>query len=444
MAEVEQDESIESNFEDDLDKMLQETVEQLDDDVTSQAAIDKLLTADDDLSPEEDGNVDDLVDSLLDESAQEQAEDVIDEFGEDPTEPETKKAEDAASDLVDDLLDKSLEEKPFDEFGETEEVALAEATNTSEEEEDASTFDISDDDTTFAEEEPATSESEIIPEASTPEPKEATQVINLSEIKAQDEKITRLGNEITELRKHFDYSEAIEKLTNNEKKAKNEAESAQKTLKILSICALVIAVLAVGVGSTVLFFNLQLEETVEEAQNSLMDIEDEMSIREVNPNDEKIKTVQSRVAELQETLDASAKELDLLKSEISSDKSDASSLNIKVTQLTDKVIALESELEHLKKARSVRKTSRKVQQKTRKSREWVVNLVSFKQRWYTDKKVENFSQQGIPTEVISIDVNGVKWFRIRAVGFYSKAAARDYAEKAKKVLNLSSVWVSAK
>ena len=31
MAEVEKDESIESNFEDDLDKMLQDTVEQLND-----------------------------------------------------------------------------------------------------------------------------------------------------------------------------------------------------------------------------------------------------------------------------------------------------------------------------------------------------------------------------------------------------------------------------
>lgn len=70
--------------------------------------------------------------------------------------------------------------------------------------------------------------------------------------------------------------------------------------------------------------------------------------------------------------------------------------------------------------------------------------MSFKQRWYTDKKVESFSQQGIPTEVIAIDVDGVQWFRIRAVGFSNKAAAKDYAEKAKKVLNLSSVWVSTK
>jgi cob(I)alamin adenosyltransferase len=288
----------------------------------------------------------------------------------------------------------------------------------------------------------------VVDSVTAEKPEEARQVINLSEIKAQDEKIALLGNEITELRKHFDYLEAIEKLINNEKKTKNDAESAQKTLKILSICALVIAVLAIGVGSTVLFFNLQLEETVEEAQNSLLDIEDEMSARETNPNDEKIKTVQGRIAELQETLDASAKELDLLKAEILSDKSESSSLNTvlktEITQLTDKVIVLEAELERLKRARSVRSTVRKVKKKSRKPREWVVNLVSFKQRWYTDKKVESFSQQGIPTEVINVDVNGVQWFRIRAVGFFSKAAARDYAEKAKQVLNLGSVWVSVK
>ena len=447
MAEVEQDESIESNFEDDLDKMLQETVEQLDDEVGSQEAIDKLLMADDDeTNLDQVENVDDLVDSLLDESAQEQAadiidefaEDPIDEFGEDPVEPEAIKTENTTSDLVDDLLDKSLAEEPIDEFGETAEEEVS--------------FDISDN------ESEAESEPEVIKEepvarpkierAKTKKPVEPTQVINLSEIKAQDEKIALLGNEITELRKHFDYSDAIEKIIDNEKKAKQEAESAQKILKTLSICALVIAILAIGVGSTVLFFNLQLEDTVVEAQNSLMDIEDEMIAREVNPNDEKIKTVQSRIAELQETLDASAKELDLLKAEISSDRSNVSSLNTRlktdVTQLTDQVIVLESDLKQLKKVKLARKTYKKSKKKATKPREWVVNLVSFKQRWYTDKKVESFSQQGIPTEVVSIDINGVHWFRIRAVGFYSKAAARDYAEKAKKVLNLGSVWVSAK
>jgi len=444
MAEVEQDESIESNFEDDLDKMLQETVEQLDDEVGSQEAIDKLLMAEDgETNLDQVENVDDLVDSLLDESAQEQAADVIDEFaedpidefGEDPVEPEAVKTENATSDLVDDLLDKSLAEEPIDEFGEIDE-------------EEEITFDIS-----VTESEPEASKEEPVTRpkvesAKAEKPKSPTQVINLSEIKAQNEKITLLGNEITELRKHFDYSEAIEKIIDNEKKSKQEAESAQKTLKILSICALVIAILAIGVGSTVLFFNLQLEDTVVEAQNSLMDIEDEISAREVNPNDEKIKTVQSRIAELQETLDASAKELDLLKAEISSDRSDVSSLNTilktDVTQLTDKVSSLESELKQLKKVKLARKSIRRSKKTTTKPREWVVNLVSFKQRWYTDKKVESFSQQGIPTEVVSIDINGVHWFRIRAVGFYSKAAARDYAEKAKKVLNLGSVWVSAK
>jgi hypothetical protein len=103
MAEVEKDESIESNFEDDLDKMLQDTVEQLDD-VSSQEAIDKLLSADDDdVSSEKEIDVNDLVDSLLDESVQDQAADVIDEFGEDPAEPEALKTKDAASELVDDL-----------------------------------------------------------------------------------------------------------------------------------------------------------------------------------------------------------------------------------------------------------------------------------------------------------------------------------------------------
>jgi len=458
MAEANQDESTDSNFEDDLDKMLQETADQLGGDVESQEAIDDLLTAEDDTALEgEAENVDDLVDALLEESEQaktdsvidEFAEDPVDEFGEDATDIIDEFAEDV-TDIVDDVLDKSLESEPVDEFAADEDVS----------EEEPVTFDISDDDADIDDESAATvEESEPdVKEVAVAEPaavkqepaKQATSTINLGTEKAQDERITLLGNEITELRKHFNYSDAIEKIVNDEKKAKQESEGAHKKLTILSICALVIAILAISIGSTVLFFNLQLEGTVEEARNSLLDIEDEMAARTINPNDEKIKTVQARIKELQDSLDASAKELDLLIADISNDKSQATSVNTtmktEITQLSDKVVVLETELEGVKKARSARKAVSRAKSKAKviKPREWFVNLVSFKQRWYTDKKVASFKQQGIPTEVVTTEVNGEKWFRIRAAGFYSKAAAQDYADKIKRVLNLGSVWVSTK
>ncbi len=461
MAEANQDEAMDSNFEDDLDKMLQETADQLGGDAESQEAIDDLLTAEDDATLEgEAENVDDLVDALLKENEHVQTDEVIDEFAEDPVDefaedPVDEFAEDPvdefgedADDIVDKALDKSIEEQPIDEFAADEEVS----------EETPATFDISDDDDEIDEaevvtvDEPGPEKKEVAAAepvaAKKQSAKQATSAINLGAEKAQDERITLLANEITELRKHFNFSDAIEKIVNDEKKTKQESENTHKKLKILSICALVIAVLAIGIGSTVLFFNLQLEGTVEEARNSLLDIEDEMEARAINPNDEKIKTVQARIKELQNTLDASAKEIDLLIADISNDKSQATSLNTTmktdITQLSDKVVVLETELESVKKARSARKVVSKAKSKARKPREWVVNLVSFKQRWYTDKKVESFKQQGIPTEVVTTEVKGEKWFRIRAVGFYSKVAAQDYADKVKRVLNLGSVWVSAK
>jgi len=444
MAEANQDESTDSNFEDDLDKMLQETAEQLDGELGSQEAIDDLLTAEDDAALEgEVENVDDLVDELLEGAEKTSVDEVVDEFAEDPVD---EFAEDA-TDIVDEVLDKSLEEEPVDEFA-GEEEPVDEFADEEVSEEEPTTFDISDDDAGV--DEPAPEKKELAPADKKQAVKQATSAINLDAEKAQDERITLLGNEITELRKHFDFTDAIEKIISDEKKTKQESEGAQKKIKILSICALVIAVLAIGIGSTVLFFNLQLEGTVEEARNSLLDIEDEMEARAINPNDEKIKTVQARINELQNTLDASAKEIDLLIADISNDKSQATSLNTtiktEITQLSDKVVVLETELESVKKARSARKAVSKAKSraKARKPREWVVNLVSFKQRWYTDKKVESFKQQGIPTEVVTTEVKGEKWFRIRAVGFYSKAAAQDYAGKVKRVLNLGSVWVSVK
>jgi len=439
MAEANQDEAVDSNFEDDLDKMLQETADQLEGDAESQEVIDDLLTAEDDATLEgEAENVDDLVDALLKENEHEQTEQVVDEF-----------AEDSVDEFAEDLVDEFAED-PVDEFAADEDIS----------EEELTTFDISDDDdideeevvvaTTVDEQEPEKKEvaaAEPVAAKKQSE-KQATSVINLGAEKAQDERITLLANEITELRKHFNFSDAIEKIVNDEKKTKKESENTHKKLKTLSICALVIAVLAIVIGSTVLFFNLQLEGAVEEARNSLLDIEDEMEVRAINPNDEKIKTIQARIKELQDTLDASAKEIDLLIADISNDKSQATSLNTTmktdVTQLSDKVVVLETELESVKKARSARKVVSKAKSKARKPREWVVNLVSFKQRWYTDKKVESFKQQGIPTEVVTTEVKGEKWFRIRAVGFYSKSAAQDYADKVKRVLNLGSVWVSVK
>lgn len=73
---------------------------------------------------------------------------------------------------------------------------------------------------------------------------------------------------------------------------------------------------------------------------------------------------------------------------------------------------------------------------------WFVNLVSFRQQWYAQKKAAEFEKKGVPTEVIPVKVNAEDWFRLRVKGFKSKYDAASYAVKVKKTLNLSSVWVT--
>ena len=74
--------------------------------------------------------------------------------------------------------------------------------------------------------------------------------------------------------------------------------------------------------------------------------------------------------------------------------------------------------------------------------QWVVNLVAFKQEWYAQRKAAEFDKKGIPAKVIQVEVNGQTWFRLTVKGFKSKSEAAAYAVKVKKILNLSSTWIT--
>jgi cell division protein FtsN len=74
--------------------------------------------------------------------------------------------------------------------------------------------------------------------------------------------------------------------------------------------------------------------------------------------------------------------------------------------------------------------------------QWMVNLVAFKQEWYAQRKAAEFDKKGIPAKVIQVEVNGQTWFRLTVKGFKSKSEAAAYAVKVKKILNLSSTWIT--
>ncbi len=99
-----------------------------------------------------------------------------------------------------------------------------------------------------------------------------------------------------------------------------------------------------------------------------------------------------------------------------------------------KVATLENHKIAAARAKRIQKTTPKVL--------WVVNLISFKQEWYAQRKAAEFNKKGIPAEAIQVEVNGQTWFRLTVKNFKSKSEAAAYAVKVKKILNLSSAWIS--
>ncbi len=73
---------------------------------------------------------------------------------------------------------------------------------------------------------------------------------------------------------------------------------------------------------------------------------------------------------------------------------------------------------------------------------WVANLISFRQDWYAQGKAAEFARQGIYVQVVPVQVKGETWYRLRSNNFASKNEAQNFAAKAKRQLNLTSVWVA--
>ncbi|WP_419607734.1 SPOR domain-containing protein [Thiolapillus sp.] len=63
---------------------------------------------------------------------------------------------------------------------------------------------------------------------------------------------------------------------------------------------------------------------------------------------------------------------------------------------------------------------------------WAVNLISFKQEWYAQRKSAELKKKGIPVEVLPVKIKGENWYRLRVAGFKTKNEASSYAVRVKK------------
>lgn len=73
---------------------------------------------------------------------------------------------------------------------------------------------------------------------------------------------------------------------------------------------------------------------------------------------------------------------------------------------------------------------------------WAVNLIAYKQDSLAQHKAEEFAAKGIAAKVSQVQAKGEVWYRLSVGGFTSHPEAAAYAARAKKALNLDSVWIN--
>lgn len=73
---------------------------------------------------------------------------------------------------------------------------------------------------------------------------------------------------------------------------------------------------------------------------------------------------------------------------------------------------------------------------------WFVNLISFRQRSDAEQQALQLIKKGVRTEILEVEVNQSKWYRLRVGGFTRQEQAAAYAEKIKTPLQLDSIWVT--
>ena len=103
---------------------------------------------------------------------------------------------------------------------------------------------------------------------------------------------------------------------------------------------------------------------------------------------------------------------------------------------------MQSEVAVLEKGKPSVATKPVVKEPSVEVENWVVNLIAYKQDRLAERKAEEFAAKGIPAKVNKVEAKGEVWYRLSVDGFESQYEAAAYAARAKKTLNLNSVWIN--
>jgi len=256
-----------------------------------------------------------------------------------------------------------------------------------------------------------------------------------------------LTHQITELadqaRPDSSVSEDIQTLKAEQYQLKKTLKNNTHELPVVPFIALGIAIMAFLAGSGLGFISYNAQTEVTALTERVTRLTEEVELLLAQNSRQQLKQIQQ--------------ELNLLSDQDSSFNEQLNRLNIVLKETAKKAMVDDLVLKNNHSQQAIELLLTKVESlanrkitavrtkripKAVSKIQWVVNLVAFKQEWYAQRKAAEFDKKGIPAKVIQVEVNGQTWFRLTVKGFKSKSEAAAYAVKVKKILNLSSTWIT--
>ncbi len=274
----------------------------------------------------------------------------------------------------------------------------------------------------------------------------------VSQIVAENESLKGLVNDLTSVttEKNDAAAEEIDSLQKEQRKLRKAIKDSESKVPIIVYVVMGIAILALFVGGGLGAIGYGAKTDVESLTELVSSLEEEIEIMTTKDSTSDIREIKFNINQLKIKDEGVDEQLLGLLKQIQQPKTNSlqavvDDLMIQNSHAQKAIEKLLASVEILEQNAVVTAAARKKSLQARKAHaqvRWVVNLVSFKQEWYAKRKAEEFKKKGISAKVEQVKVNGEQWFRLRVKGFKSKYEAAAYAVKVKKILNLSSVWVT--
>ena len=246
-----------------------------------------------------------------------------------------------------------------------------------------------------------------------------------------------------------DHGDEIERLVNAQQAIKKQIEKQTGNAPIIAYSALGIAIAALLMAGAFGYSGWDTSVEIEELAQRVVTLEDNQEAIIVKNNDKEVNEINAKIDQQNQTLTELAAQLTALTGggEDENASPPLTALNTELSAaisqqktLNDSISALDARIKQLE-TKTPRPLSPKTVGKTFDSHNWSVNLVSFRQEWYANRKAAEFAKKGIHPEVIAVQVKGEPWYRLTVKGFKTKSDALAYAARVKKNFNLDSVWL---